>query len=330
MTTSMTRDAVERLDEAFHRAARAIFTADEVVLACHVHPDGDALGSMLAMAHALRGRGYPVIASFPEPFEIAPHYREIPGRDLLTPPDRVPAEPDVMITFDCSSLSRLGELQRPAKGARELIVVDHHVSNDAYGTINVIDPRAAATGVLVRRLIAELELALDEPTAVCLYAALVCDTGRFQYESTTPEVFELARELLAFDVPVTRLSRSLFEEHRFAYLRLVGEALSSAELVRDKRFVWTAVTQEMLRRHGVTLDEAEGLIDLVRGVSEAEVSCVLKEEADGRVRVSLRSLGEVDVSVVAARHGGGGHRFAAGFTSSRPIAEIVERIQSEI
>jgi len=330
MTTPIAGTPHESLDEALERAAVAIRGAESIVLACHVNPDGDALGSTLAMLHVLRAAGFPVVASFPPPFEVAPHYRELPGLELLTPPADVPLEPDVMITFDCGSLSRLGALDLPAKGARQLVVIDHHVSNDHYGSINVIDTRAAASGVVVRQLIDVLGLPLDQPAAVCLYAALVCDTGRFQYECTTPEVFELARELLAFDIPVSRLSRSLFEEHRFAYLQLVGEALTNAVLVPGKKFVWTAVTQEMLGRHGVTLDEAEGLIDLVRRASEAEVSCVLKEEADGSVRVSLRSLGDVDVCGVAELHGGGGHRFAAGFTSSQSIADIVMRLCSEI
>ena len=108
-------------------------------------------------------------------------------------------------------------------------------------------------------------------------------------------MFDLARELVEFDVPVSRLSRQLFEEHRFAYLKLLGEALANAELDVERRFVWTAVTQDMLERHGVTLDEVEGLIDIVRRTTEAEVTCVLKEEPDGSVRVSLRSLGDVDV-----------------------------------
>ena len=157
---------------------------------------------------------------------VAPHYRELPGLDLLTHPAEFPTEPDVMVTFDCGSLGRLGDLEPAAKAARELIVLDHHVSNTRYGTINVIDPAAAASGVLVRRLVAELGLPLTNEAAVALYAAIVCDTGRFQYETTTPSVFELARELVAFDVPVSRLSRQLFEEHRFAYLKLLGEALA--------------------------------------------------------------------------------------------------------
>jgi bifunctional oligoribonuclease and PAP phosphatase NrnA len=321
---------VTEVDELLGQAARRIAEADHIALACHVNPDGDALGSMLGLLHVLRAAGANVIASFPRPFVVAPHYRELPGLELLSHPDEFPREPDVMVTFDCGSLGRLGELETSAKAANELIVLDHHISNTRYGSLNVIDPGAAASGVLVRRLVFELGLPLTNDAAVALYAALVCDTGRFQYDTTTPSVFELARELVEFDIPISRLSRQLFEEHRFAYLKLLGDALASAELDVERRFVWTAVTQEMLQRHGVTLEEVEGLIDILRRTTEAEVTCVIKEEADRSVRVSLRSLGDVDVRAIADANGGGGHRFAAGFESILDIAAVVANIRGAL
>jgi phosphoesterase RecJ-like protein len=311
-------------------AVDAVRGAESIALACHINPDGDALGSMLALLHVLRADGREVVASFPTPFRVAPHYRDLPGLDLLTPPTEFPVEPDVMLTFDCGSMSRLGDLEPAAKGARHLVVIDHHVSNQCYGSINLVEPTAAASGVVVQTLIDALGLPLSRDAAVCLYAALICDTGRFQHETTTPEVFDLARRLTEFDVPVPALSRALFEEHRFAYLRLLGEALGNAELIRHQRFVWTAITQDMLRRHDVSIDEVEGLIDILRRTSEAEVTCVLKEEEDGSVRVSLRSLGVVDVRRVAEAHGGGGHRFAAGFSSDLDIPTVVARITAAL
>jgi phosphoesterase RecJ-like protein len=314
------------LEDAFAAAHRAIRGARRVVLACHVNPDGDALGSMLALHHVLVAAGIDSVATFPNPFVVAPHYRDLPGLELLTAPDLVESEPPVLITFDSGSLNRLGDLETRAKAAAELIVVDHHASNERYGTINVIDERAAASGVLVRRLIEELGLPLNRDAAVCLYAALVCDTGRFQYECTTSAVFELARELAGFDLPIASLSRVLFEEHRFAYLQLAADVLSRAELVADKKFVWAKITQHDLERHDVTFEEIEGLIDLVRRTREADVACVLKEASDGAWRVSLRSLGAVDVCRIAEHEGGGGHRFAAGFTSDDPAEAVVRRI----
>lgn len=314
------------VDEALDRATRVIATAPQVVLACHVNPDGDALGSMLALHHVLRAAGRDSVATFPEPFVVAPHYRELPGLELLTPPDRVPAEPAVMVTFDSGSLGRLGDLDRNAKAAAELVVVDHHLSNERYGTVNVIDPDAAASGVLVRKLIDRLGLPLDRDAATCLFAALVCDTGRFQYESTTAEVFEMAGELARFGLPIARLCRTLFEEHRFAYLQLLADALASSVLVPERRLVWTKVTQADLARHGVTFEEVEGLIDVVRRTREADVACVLKEAPDGTWRVSLRSVGKTDVRRVAEEQGGGGHRFAAGFTSDEPADVVVANV----
>ena len=311
-------------------AAAAIRDARSVALACHVNPDGDALGSMLGLHHALRAAGVESVASFSEPFGVAPHYRELPGLDLLVPPAEFPSEPDVMVTFDSGALYRLGDLERPAKAARELVVLDHHVSNERYGTINVIVPDAAATGVVVRRLIEELGLDLTAGAAVCLYAALVCDTGRFQYETTTPEVFQLAAELVGYGVPVARLSRTLFEEHSFAYLKLMAAALERAVLDTQRSFVYTSVTRADLADFGVTFEEVEGLIDVVRRTSEAEVAAVFKEGADGTVRVSLRSLGAVDVCRIAQSQGGGGHRFAAGFSTDDPVAEIVRRIENQL
>jgi bifunctional oligoribonuclease and PAP phosphatase NrnA len=320
----------ETVDDALARAAIVIAAAPEVALACHINPDGDALGSTLALHHALRAAGMRSVASFSEPFVVAPHYRDLPGLDLLIPPEQFPRDPAVMVTFDSGSLSRLGDLEPPAKAAGELVVVDHHVSNQRYGSINVIDPSAAASGVLVRRLIHALDIPLTREAAVCLYAALVCDTGRFQYETTTPEVFELARELACFDVPIPELSRTLFEEHRFAYLQLLADVLSRTQLLADKRFVWTKVTQEDLARHGVTFEEVEGLIDVVRRTREAEVACVLKEAADGTWRVSLRSVGDADVRRIAEAQGGGGHRAAAGFTSDESADEVVAKILSSL
>jgi phosphoesterase RecJ-like protein len=326
MVTQASDRSERDVEVALGRAARAIANASRVTLVCHVNPDGDALGSTLGLHHVLRAAGVDSVASFPSPFVVAPHYRELPGLDLLTPPQLVDLEPEVLVTFDCGSLDRLGELETSAKAAGQLVVVDHHASNERYGTINVIDVDAAASGVLVRRLISRLDLPLTRDAAICLYAALVCDTGRFQYESTTSEVFGLAQELADYELPISSLSRTLFEEHRFAYLHLVADVLGGAQLVPDKRFVWAKVTQEDLVRHDVSFEEVEGLIDLVRRTREADVSCVLKEAADGAWRVSLRSLGAVDVCKIAEREGGGGHRLAAGFTSDDPADVVVGRI----
>src|SRR5437879_4560527 len=220
-------------------AAAAIDACTSIALACHVTPDGDALGSMLALHHLCLAAGKRSIASWPEPFSVAPHYAYLPGLDLTTKPADFPAAPDVMVTFDCGSLARLGELAWPAEAAGELIVVDHHVTNDRYGSVNLVEPDAAASAVVVRRLAAKLGWPLNRDAAICLYTGLVTDTGRFQYANTTPDVFALAQELAEFDLPIAAASRQLFEKHRFNYLQMVGACLARAELDRDLRFVAT-------------------------------------------------------------------------------------------
>jgi len=319
-------------DRSLDAAAALIEAADVVALACHVEPDGDALGSLLGLHHLCLAQGRASVASWPEPFVVAPHYDFLPGLDQCTKPGDFPADPDVMVTFDCGSLARLHELGGPARSAAErgrLIVLDHHRTNDCYGAVNVVDPSAAATAVVVRQLADRLGWPLTRDAALCLYTGLVTDTGRFQYDATTPEVFRLAAELSSFGLPIPAMSRQLFEEHRFEYLRLISTCLARAELDCDLGLVATWITDEDLISHGVAIQETEGLIDLVRRAREADVACVLKETPSG-VRVSLRSVGAVDVSSIALRFGGGGHAFASGFTADGTIDAVLADIRSTL
>jgi phosphoesterase RecJ-like protein len=328
----MTAEAFDEVDEALDRTAAAILSASTVSLACHVDPDGDALGSMLALHHLCRSNGKASVASWSEPFVVAPHYSFLPGLDTCTKPADFPEHPEIMITFDCGSLGRLGDLAPNARSAAAqgcLVVIDHHRSNDCFGSINLIDANAAASAVLVRQLADRLRWPLTRDAALCLYTGVVTDTGRFQYDNTTPEVFALATELAGFDLPIAALTRQLFEEHRFAYLQLVAACLGRAELDRDLGFVATWVTEADLAHFGVAVEETEGLIDILRRAAEARVSCVLKETSDG-VRVSLRAVDEVDVGAIATQFGGGGHRFAAGFTMAGTVDEVLVRLRGAL
>ena len=315
--------------EDLDAAVAVIASAPSLALACHLGPDGDALGSMLALHHLALAHGVSSVASWSEPFVVAPHYRFLPGLDLTTPPSEFPEAPEVMVTFDCGSVQRLGDLAFPAKAAGTLVVLDHHASNDRFGSINVVDTDAAATAVVVRELARRLGWALTRDAALCLYTGLVTDTGRFQYDNTTPEVFELARELSTFDLPIADITRQLFEEHSFRYLKMVGACLARAELDRELGFVATWVTNFDLDGFDVTIDETEGLIDLVRRTAEAEVACVCKETVEG-IRVSLRSVSDLDVGSVAARFGGGGHQYAAGFVAPYPVTGVLEGIKQAL
>jgi bifunctional oligoribonuclease and PAP phosphatase NrnA len=320
------------LSKAAEVVRSAVDAGTTLALACHVSPDGDALGSLLGFAHLADACGLKTVSAWPNPYAVAHHYRSLPGLERGIAANEFPAQPQVMMTFDCGSLGRLVELKPAAQHAAahgQLVVLDHHVSNDAYGSINAISPTAAATAVVVRELARELGWELNYKAAWCLYVGLVTDTGKFQYQSVTPAVFALAEELSSFGLPLARMSRELFDEHRFSYVRLAADALSRAELDDARRFVSTSVSLEDLERFGVAYEEAEGLIDWVRSTAEAEVACVLKEAPEG-FRVSLRSVELVDVGSIAAALGGGGHRLAAGFTMRASLDEVRAAVVREL
>jgi bifunctional oligoribonuclease and PAP phosphatase NrnA len=307
-------------------------SAPALALACHVTPDGDALGSLLAFHQGARNAGLNSVASWPSPFSSAPHYRSLPGLELAIDPVDFPAHPELMMTFDCGSIGRLNELATNARQAAAndaLIVVDHHASNERYGTINVVHDLAASTTVVVRELFTALGWPLTRDIAWCLYTGLVTDTGRFQFAATSPSVFALAQELSEFDLPIARISRELFDEHQFGYLKLASRVLDRAELDSKLALVSSFVTQADLEEFGVGYDEVEGMIDWLRTSVEAEITCICKEAQDG-VRVSLRSKERADVGALAKVFGGGGHRLASGFVSTHTIPEVISSMKAVI
>lgn len=302
--------------------------AEAPVLLAHVHPDGDALGSMLAMHHLCERQGKRPLASWGDPFPVAPHYRFLPGIDRAVGVEQLPGEPEHVVTFDCGSLARLGSARETARGARNLLVLDHHPDNERFGTVNLVMTDVAATAVVVRKLADALGWKLDHEAAVNLYVGLLTDTGRFQYPNTTPEVFELAEELSEFGLPLAAVARELYEKHRFAYVQLAGLALARAQLDPDRHLVAAWITAEELERFAVDFDETEGFVDLLRRTAEADVVVALKEAPGEGLRVSLRSLGAVDVGAIAAALGGGGHPFMSGFTSTWSVEETLARIRA--
>ena len=312
----MSIDAVE-----WDAAVALLRAAQDVVLVCHVGPDGDALGSMLALGAALRARGARVVASWgSEPFEVPQAYGFLPALDLLVPAHEVPEAPALLVTLDTGSQDRLGVLADRVGAAGQVLVVDHHTSNTRYGSVHLVDEGAAATAVVVAELLDRLGLPLDAPAATEIYTGLVTDTGSFRYVSTSPEVHELAARLLATGIRHDLITRAIYDTQPFGYVQLLGEVCSRAVLepraVGGLGLVWTVVESKDLDAYGLGLSDVEGVIDVVRTAQEAEVAVVVKgDPADGLYKVSARSKGAVDVGEVCTALGGGGHRFAAGFTS---------------
>jgi phosphoesterase RecJ-like protein len=324
-------DAATTIEEPLERAAQVLAAAPDVALACHVNPDADALGSMLGLSNFLRERGTRTVCSFGnEPMELPRWASLLAGIDALVPAAEFPDAPEVFVTCDTASLDRLGTLSRIVRSAREVIWLDHHVSNEGLGTIPVVDATASSTAEVVYRLLGRIGGDVSAAVAECLYAGLVTDTGRFQYGATRPETLRIAADLRERPFDHVALAQALFEDGSAPYLGLLSTALARLALEEEHDLVWTYLTQADLSDAGVEPTETDDLIDVVRTTREVDVAAVVKQQRDGRFKVSMRSRGGHDLASIAAGFGGGGHRLAAGYTSNHALAETIERLRSAL
>jgi phosphoesterase RecJ-like protein len=307
---------------------------DPVLLLAHVAPDADALGSALAVGLALESLDVDVAVSFgDEPFAVPRVLRSLPGQHLLRSPDEVGPRP-VVVTFDVSSVDRLGVLRPVAEAARSLTVVDHHASYTGFGHRHLVDVSAPATAVLALELVDRLGVAIDRDIAATVYAGLLTDTGSFRFAATTEATHEVAARLHRTGLRHDLVARAIYDDEPFGALRMLGAALDRAVLeeqaVGGLGLVWTVVPLADREAFALPVDAAERVIDTLRLASEAQVACVLKEDDDRSWRVSLRSKGRVDVSRVALTLGGGGHRFAAGFTGHGSPGEVLRAVREQL
>ncbi len=309
-------------------AANLLRAARSLVVIGHVGPDGDALGSALALAEAARNAGKQASVTFGEPFVLGDQFRFL-VQDLLVAPGEVPSGLDLAVAVDTGAPERLGSALTAAQAATRILVIDHHASNDGdFGDVTVVDPTAAATAQLVYHLLVELGWELTPSIATALYTGLVTDTGRFQYSATSPEVHEITARLLAAGVEPDEVGRHLFEEAPFGYLGVAGAVLSRARLDPETSLVWSVLHREDLEQSGIGYEDADGLIDLIRVAREAEVACLVRQLDDTTVKASLRSRGAVDVGAVASSLGGGGHHNAAGFTRKGTPEDVVALVRA--
>lgn len=311
------------------RAAEAIGGAERLALACHIGPDGDALGSMLGLAIAAENAGKEVVASFGSPYLMPPSLGFLP-RHLLVPPDEFPEIPEVMVVLDAGSPDRLAELGSNASDADTVVVIDHHVTNEGFGDVALVDPDSAATGELVYAILKHLGWEITPVIAQCLQTALVTDTGRFSYSNTTPRTLEIASELVAAGARPAVIGRHVYEEAPFGYLKAVAVAMGRAELDESLRAISTYITEADLGSLGIDWGDTENLIDVLRLAVEADTAVLIKGHEDGSVKVSLRSRGDTDVGSLAAAMGGGGHRLAAGFSTEGDVEMVRKKVLSAI
>jgi len=312
------------------RAAALIADSEAIMVFGHEWPDGDAIGSVLALALALKAAGHRVQAGWPQPGEVPHKYDFLPGIDLLVGSADLKPE-GIAIAVDCATADRLQELKEPALASGGLINIDHHPDNTRFGSINLVDQGASATSEIVFRNARNLGLELDKDAALCLYAGIVTDTGRFQFSNTTAVTLETASQMVAMGVEPNRIYENVYQSDSLAYIKLTGEVLTRAVYDEGLGLIFGCILQSDLQKFGVNMNETEDLIDDLRALKGHVVAALFKELSSGVIRVSLRSRVDCDIGTIARNLGGGGHRVAAGYTSSkRTVDEAVEELKGEI
>jgi phosphoesterase RecJ-like protein len=305
------------------------------LLTTHINPDGDGLGSELALALWLRARGKQVriLNDSPVPAAFTFLTRHHPV-ELFEPAlaERCFDEADALVVLDTGNRQRTGRLAPLFD--RHLIpvaVVDHHVTHtQGFGQVNVIEPEASSTGEILYDLIREAGTELDPDVAEALYVALMTDTGSFRYSNTDSPAHRMAADLLTHGLDPQRLHAQVHSHASAARLRFFGEVLSALELLEDGRVVVLVATPEQFQRHGLVGADTDGLVDLPRTIAGVEAVVLFSEVEPGKVKVSMRSTGRITVDQVASRLGGGGHPHAAGVLLRGRIAEVRERILPEL
>jgi phosphoesterase RecJ-like protein len=312
--------------------AQAIRDHDRFLVVAHENPDGDALGSMLGLTLGLRELGKDAVMYLAGSAPLPVEYKFLELDELRRD---VPSDigERVLLAVDCANERRISEERSAVEGAAMVVDIDHHHDNSRFGEVNLIVDDASSTAEIVRDLLRELDVQLTPGIALPLYVGLVTDTGRFQYTNTTPKALELAAELVAAGADVHGVFRHVYETVQFAKLKLLARALERAQLFEGGRLVVSYLLKDDFGAVGAEEPYSEGIIDHLRSVEGAEMVALIREpprnEGPAR-RVSLRSShDEVDVSAIARQAGGGGHRQAAGFSSEKSIAEIIDFLRRQ-
>ena len=310
--------APNRKSDPLQQIRDQILERRRFLITSHARPDGDSIGSQLAMAFALDALGKEVRIVNADP---APdHYQEFPGMERIEIATRVePMTADAVIVMECSEPGRTGlaGLER-----EYLINIDHHAGNQLYGALNWHDDSAAACGEMVFDLIQALGVPLTPEIATHIYLAILTDTGSFHHSNITPRTFDICRQCVEAGVTPAVMARRVFDSNSFGKLKLIGALLDDMELADGGRLAVLHLDDQMLAATGSTHNDTEGLINLPLTAREIQAVVFFKVTQNGQVRVSMRSKYDVDVRRVANEFGGGGHKNAAGFTVNGPLMDV--------
>jgi bifunctional oligoribonuclease and PAP phosphatase NrnA len=323
----MTETTSDRLTEVTDRRdvldtiCTEILRRHRFLLTSHARPDGDSIGSQLAMAYALEAldKQVRIVNADPAP----DHYHEFPGLDRIEIGPHSTAEADALIVMECSDLSRTG-----VAGLENhfIINIDHHAGNRMYGALNWFDESAAACGEMVFDLIRALDVPLSLEIATHIYLAILTDTGSFHHSNITPRTFDICRRTTEAGVNPAAMARRVFDSNSFGKLKLIGALLNAMELVDNGRLAVLYMDDAMLTACGCTHNDTEGVINLPLTAREIQAVVFFKATSGGEVRVSMRSKYDVDVRIVASSYGGGGHKNAAGFSVHGRLEDVRPKI----
>jgi phosphoesterase RecJ-like protein len=303
------------------------------LITTHIHPEGDAVGSEIAVAHFLKdlGKEAVMVNSSATPanclfLPLAPTIKVYPGEytaDLL---DRA----DAVVIVDVNNWEHVGPFGGEIrKSLKRRLCIDHHQdAEEEFAHVTVNDPRAAAAGVMVYDFIKHMRGEITRPIAEALYTAIVTDTGWFRFSNTDERVFRAATDLCTKGIDPFAIYRQV-SSRRWGALKLIGTALSTLDRTPDGKIAWIHVTQKMFDEAGAEYEDGDGLLELIRPLAGVELCVIFKEIADGKVKVSVRSNGKINAFTIAKRHGGGGHRMAAGLTVDGPMTPAIETFIAE-
>lgn len=296
----------------------------------HYRPDGDAIGSQLALVLLLRGLGKTVEAWNDD--EVPAKFKFLPHADLITRPPATPKSFDVVIAIDASTWQRVGTAADKIAGKKHFINIDHHVSNEKFAGLNWIVPEAPASGQIAYDLIKRGGFQLTPEIAQCLFAAISTDTGSFMFANTTADCLRVAADLVETGINVGELTRQVYESYPYARLRMLQMALADLKLADHKHTAYFWVTKDMFASSGAKREDTEGLIDFARAIDGVVVAILFEEmEEPGKIRISLRSKHpKIDVNSIARHFGGGGHREAAGARINGTPQEVEAKVLTTV
>lgn len=297
---------------------------NEVAILSHVLPDGDCIGSMLALGRALRKLGKKVTMLNRD--QMPGYLRFLADSELVQEELNGQDWPEVTVCVDCSDRWRVGDRLAEAISDKRIINIDHHISNTHFGSVNLIVPEAAATAQIVTQVVDALGVAWDKELATQVYTALATDTGSFQYSTTSGDVHRLAARLLDYGLDAGEINRNIYECKPLSAIQLISSALSSLTLSSDGQIAWLTLPRSVLNELGASDDQTEGIVNYGRSIDSVEIAMLFREMAAGQVKVSFRSKSHADVNKLAALFGGGGHNRAAGCTIEGELSEVVAEV----